>query len=215
MASLGWLGGVILTGALASLAACGAEVVVSGGDGGTATAQGGHGTGQGAGGDDDGFNLGGFGGEGGVESVPWKHNCTITGIGVDMGGEPVAILNEVCPDDYWAAMHHDGAVAYDVAAGFVGHLDFHACASDGGEQIHFGANIDGSGSFTLTTGSYLDGAASYQLASGTLVIAADGDVGEMLMGSYTATFGPTGGGGEPIVLSGEVRACHLPVHALP
>ncbi len=198
---------------LALCVACGSQTVVPAG----ASSSGGKGgAGQGGGGAAQGgaLALGGFSGTGGTEKVPWEYECSATGIGVD-GVGPVAVLNEVCPYDYWAATHYDGAVAYETHAGYVGHLDFHACADGGARQIHLSAMLDGSGSFILTNASYIEANQVFELASGNIEVTVDGAVGELVIGNYDAVFGPAGGGGEPLLLSGDVRACHLPEQHLP
>ncbi len=196
---------------LALLVACGSQTVVQAGAKGGG-GQGGAQSGGAAPGGSTGF--GGFSGTGGIDRVPWDHKCSDTGIGV-VGVGPEVMFDEVCPYDYWAEIHYDGAVAYDTHAGFVGRLDFHACADDGARQIHFSAMLDGPGSFMLSSASYIEDDQVFELASGTLTIVVDGAEGQLIIGSYDGVFGPKGGGGEPLLLSGEVRACHIPDQYLP
>ena len=44
-------------------------------------------------------------------------------LGVDPGAGSVELFDAVCPDDWWAAKHYDGAVGYVNFASFTGLID--------------------------------------------------------------------------------------------
>jgi hypothetical protein len=193
------------------LAACDSDVTLEApgaGEGGAGGAEGGT-SGMG------GQGFGGFGGfgDGGAAMIPWEHTCARTFVTVSDFG-PTAALDDVCPGDTWAAMHYDGATAYDVSAGFAGTLGVHACSADGSLQIHLALGVSGVGEAMLTGATYVLNGFTYELAGGSAVIVEDGDVGAILAGHYEGTFGPQGGG-EPFMVAGELRACHVPPLALP
>jgi hypothetical protein len=159
-----------------------------------------------------GFNTG----TGGVMTLPWENDCGMTGIAIDSGVGPVAVLDRACPNDMWSMAHYDGATAYDVAGGVVSHLDFRACDASGEQRIWLSGMVNGIGAVTLTGGQFQEApGVSYTLNTGTMAVTNDVDIGQVLNGNYDGSFNPDQNDGPPIALSGEVGACILPTLALP
>jgi hypothetical protein len=198
--------------ALSLICACGSSVVLVGANDDAGGGQGGEADDIGAGGT---FIPGTSTttGAGGSEPMPWEHSCTMTGIDIFAGSGSFDVLDG-CADDWWASQHYDGAVGYADFAGFVGSVTFRACSADGTKRLFIDLSIDGTGSHIVSYASYSDETGDYNAFSGTVDITSDGDVGEMLVGSYDVTFNPNGGG-PPLHMTGGLRACHIPDLHLP
>ena len=214
------MGRVGLVGLFGLLVACGGSTVIgssgTGGEGGAAGSTSATGGSSSTTANEPPAAVGGSSGEGGSTFV-WENDCAMTGIAVDKGFGPVILLDSVCPDDFWSEQHYEGATAYEyIGGGFTGELDFRACDAAGDRRIVLNAFLDGTGTLMLDGGRYTEmPGEDYELTAGTLDVTVDGEVGQVVEGSYQGTFAPVQNDGPPIQLTGPVRACHLPTFAAP
>jgi len=160
--------------------------------------------------------VGGSGGSGGADV---EYDCTGTQLTIEPQPSPGqasafgnATLTGFCQDTHGASFH-DGPSTYELTSGSVTSAHIDACADDATVTFEVASGTQ-SGDHNMISATIVDGTDTWQLVagSGTLTVSTEGDVGQIVEGTYDATMekGQSPGLALQAVVQGAFRLCRVP-----